>query len=76
MEEARLLLADAMLGTHAAAYLANVVHHEWLDHSLDAFLQVLVLVAWKDHVEVQVAVTDVSVAIRQNHRLFGGAELR
>ena len=38
MQEARLLDADAVLGADTAIYLAHVVHHKWLNHSLSPFL--------------------------------------
>ena len=75
MQEVGLLLADSVLSANAALHFADVVHHKGLDCRLCTFLKALILVAWQDHIQVEVAVADVTVTIWQNLSLFSVGEV-
>ena len=77
VQEGWLLLPDAMLRRHAPVHLATVIHHKRLDHILRSFLEASVFIAGQDDVQVEIAVADMAMAIRQNQLLllfgeFGG----
>lgn len=74
MQEGGLLLADSVLGAYTAVYLANVVHHERLDHGLGTLLKAFIVVAIEHHVQMQVPVADVTVAVGQNSLFFVRSE--
>ena len=50
VEEARLLLADSVLGAHATVYLAHVVHYEGFNDSLGPLLETLIVIAREDNI--------------------------
>ena len=75
VQEVWLLLTYAVLGTHAAIDLAHIIHHEGLNHGLSALLEAFVFVAGQHNIKVEVAIADVTMAIRENQLFFGGAEL-
>jgi len=59
-----------MLGTDTAVYLAHVVHDKRLNYALCAVLKTFIIIARQDDVQVQIAVTYVTMPVRKNLSFF------
>ena len=75
VQESRFLLADTVFSAYASVYSTHIIHDKGLDQGLGSLLQASVLVAGQHHIKVQVAVTDMPMAIREDLPLLSLCKL-